>query len=610
MIPKVISLKKSGPTRGHFSEVISYIGRDGQDAKDKGLAPLDASACGVINIEADVDTPEDRAEIAAIMSGTAAGDVLLRKNPVYHVSLSWREGEHPSREQCEAVVKRVMDGLDMGQCEAFWALHRDTDNDHIHLVINRVHPDTLKVAGPPRRDYCVLHLLTREMELAQGWSHAAGYYVTVEPVPGRAQIMRRVDAEKRGLWGKDEEWRPAISQGAARAEHNLGAASFQSWVAGEPAQALQEALALPEASWATAHAALARYGLTIEPKGSGMIVLSTFENDAGASGPVVAKASQLGKWASKAALEKRLGPFVAPSVQQSPPTVVQTYTQAVRAQRLAEWMPKHTSPDPVRAARREERAAARANLIQRFESEQNELRAQRKANAAQLRDVHLQERKALRSELNVQRRALKALPPAQRAVHEALHAKEAAARLEALQLAQAEQRKALYAGIATTRQTRPAVWRAWVEAQARAGDPAAQAALRGIHYQEKKRRRVPDNAIEGEDMEPLRPLTVQSLHAEVDRSRQQITYKDSEGGTRFVDTGPRLVMRDDKAETLEAALRIAAQKYGGQVMISGSAEFRQQAARLATRLNIRVADADLQAVVAGERAHWSRGPQR
>jgi hypothetical protein len=51
---------------------------------------------------------------------------------------------------------------------------------------------------------------------------------------------------------------------------------------------------------------------------------------------------------------------------------------------------------------------------------------------------------------------------------------------------------------------------------------------------------------------------------------------------------------------VEAALRIAEQKYGA-VDITGSAVFREQAARQAARLGIQVRDADLQKVWQDER---------
>ena len=69
----------------------------------------------------------------------------------------------------------------------------------------------------------------------------------------------------------------------------------------------------------------------------------------------------------------------------------------------------------------------------------------------------------------------------------------------------------------------------------------------------------------------------------------------------FRDTGPRIVMRDRSDASLEAALRVAAQKYAGRIEITGSDLFRERAARIATRLGIAVENAELQTIVSEER---------
>ena len=61
------------------------------------------------------------------------------------------------------------------------------------------------------------------------------------------------------------------------------------------------------------------------------------------------------------------------------------------------------------------------------------------------------------------------------------------------------------------------------------------------------------------------------------------------------------MMRDKSDNTLEAALRVAAQKYGGRVQITGSDTFLERTARMATRLGIAVHNADLHALVVEER---------
>jgi len=51
----------------------------------------------------------------------------------------------------------------------------------------------------------------------------------------------------------------------------------------------------------------------------------------------------------------------------------------------------------------------------------------------------------------------------------------------------------------------------------------------------------------------------------------------------------------------EAALRVAAQKYGGRVQLTGSERFRERAARMAIQLGIVVENAELQVVIREER---------
>ncbi|OYV32119.1 MAG: relaxase/mobilization nuclease, partial [Thiomonas sp. 20-64-5] len=205
------------------------------------------------------------------------------------------------------------------------------------------------------------------------------------------------------------------------------------------------------------------------------------------------------------------------------------------------------------------------------------------------------------------RQERKALPEQARqtgqplAVVQSLWALKAAQEREALQKRQAAERKALSA-----RLPRQEVWRKWLEQQAERGDEAALAALRGIRYREQRNKNKAVDGIEGEELDPLRKLTLAGLEAQVDAKRQLVLYRGADGREKFTDTGPRIVMHDKSDESLEAALRMAAQKFGSKVDITGNAEFRERAARQAVRLGIEVVDADLQHVVANERARMQQ----
>jgi hypothetical protein len=263
------------------------------------------------------------------------------------------------------------------------------------------------------------------------------------------------------------------------------------------------------------------------------------------------------------------------------------------------------SGETLRETRAAERAAARKALAERFERERKEgekdLREQQRAV---LRERHQAERKALKATLAEQRRQLfvtaKAAHRWVTPIELALHARERAMRLEVLQKQQREERAALSKSFPT----RAATWRAWLEQQSERGDADAQAALRGIHYQEQRRKKLQDNAIAGaveeEEQQRIKALTVANLKAEIDQRLQWVVYKSLDGNTRLIDQGQRIVVKDSHDDTLEAALRVAAAKYGNRVTITGTAEFRERAARMAVRLGIGVSDDDLQSLVQDE----------
>jgi hypothetical protein len=64
------------------------------------------------------------------------------KKPVYHASLSWAEGDNPSKDQMIDVADGFLDRMGLADHQAVVVAHNDGDHPHIHLMINRVHPET------------------------------------------------------------------------------------------------------------------------------------------------------------------------------------------------------------------------------------------------------------------------------------------------------------------------------------------------------------------------------------------------------------------------------------------------------------------------------------
>lgn len=595
MLAKVITLTHSRAGNG-FAPVLHYLLRVDR-RKGSPYRPTPESGHLHLTQEPYWSAAEDAREYAQDVAAVFDDQVRqcrdrgrFHGNPVYHVAITWREGEHPTLPQVERASRHVMRALGFGESQAVWAIHRDTGNDHVHLVINRVHPTRFTAIDVPWCDYFLLDRCMRELELELGFARSHGPYITVDTEQG-PQIVRmsRAEREARGLLQNGRG--PRLSPGAQRAEHNLAAASFQRWVTGAPSAALQRAVTVRGATWQDAHNVLAEFGCVIEPKGSGMVVTTTLTN----TRVLAAQASLLGRWASKASLERTLGPYVPAAGPHRPVDRNRCYEQFVQRERLVGIRMRGSHDDGERLVRRAERAKARRQLAERFVREQEQLRERRRAERDALRRRQEAERRMLSATHREQRQRLRALPQARRdgALALALWAFVAAREREALQRSQAAERCEL-----TDILPRAEVWRRWLERQAEHGDLAAQAALRGIRYRE--RRKGHQEAIAGDEISAQRPFAVVGLRAEVDAVRHLIIYRRADGSEVFRDVGPRLVLRDKADTSLEAALRIATQKYGGRVRLMGSEPFRERAARMATRLGILVENAELQGIVREE----------
>lgn len=61
---------------------------------------------------------------------------------MYHLSLSLSPGEHLSPGQWSGVVERTLSDLGLGEHQALVIAHRDREHEHVHVMVNRVHPET------------------------------------------------------------------------------------------------------------------------------------------------------------------------------------------------------------------------------------------------------------------------------------------------------------------------------------------------------------------------------------------------------------------------------------------------------------------------------------
>ena len=59
-----------------------------------------------------------------------------------HLSLGWRIGEQPTREQMEAAALDALKAIGMGNAKALFSAHNDEDYAHVHIVASKINPET------------------------------------------------------------------------------------------------------------------------------------------------------------------------------------------------------------------------------------------------------------------------------------------------------------------------------------------------------------------------------------------------------------------------------------------------------------------------------------
>lgn len=491
---------------------------------------------------------------AAEMNAVAAQNARV-KDAVYHIVLSWPANESPTDAQAFECGAHALSAVGMADHQYVFAVHRDTDNAHLHIAVNRVNPNTFRAVYPDR-DYFKLDRAMRELELKYGWQHENGPYAVFER---NGHVVIDWASKSPSTNGK----RPTP---AADMERHADQESLFSYARGEPRKALLSALKNDQLTWRQLHNLLARYGLELREKGQGFAIY-----DLNSAGTTPIKASDMHEELGRARLIKRLGAF-EPS--RSTTSAVLTYDK--------DRPPKR---DPkMREERRQERAQARRELRARY-GEYKSAFVYRRLDPATVRQRFSDIREAARRK----RREIRETVPdaAARNVLYSVVAFETLRERDRLRREIRKERQALNADPTNRRLS----YREWVEQQAATGDSAAIGQLRGFVYSEKRRARElgralanndADGVIHVDDVDPVARNVTNGLHFHVRRDGA-VVYRWGDGRDAFIDLGRRIDVLAKGASdeiSIATALRLAAEKYGGAFELTGSEQFKRRAIAL------------------------------
>ena len=220
----------------------------------------------------------------AIREVEAVQDLNTRttKEKTYHMIVSFRpEDEAKLTEEIFKDIERSFaEALGFEEHQRHCGVHKNTANVHMHVAYNMIHPGKF-TRHEPYRDYDKRDQVCRELEKKYGLAIDVQEQEATEEKPGPRAPVR----------GNDK---------ARTVEAHTGQQSFDSYLK-ERKQVLLEELGKIKL-WRDFHKLCARFGLTFSLRGNGCIFKDKH-------GKHAAKASSVDRQFSKAAMEKRLGPF-------------------------------------------------------------------------------------------------------------------------------------------------------------------------------------------------------------------------------------------------------------------------------------------------------------
>ena len=502
MIAKHVAMNAA--KKSNFAELVQYM-IDGK-GKEERIGDVSVTNC-----------QSDRVDAAILeVINTQCKNTRAISDKTFHLLVSFPPGEEPDGEVLKAIERKLCEGIGFGAHQRVSALHTDTDNLHLHIAINKIHPIRYTIYEP-YNVYYALGAFCEKLEQEYG--------------------LTLVNHTSKNTLSEDH---------ATDMEHHAGIESLLGWIKRECLDQIQAAQ-----SWEALHQVMQVNGLNLHERGNGLVITAL-------DGTTV-KASSVGREFSKTKLEARFGNF-EPSTEISSGRPTKQY-----------------QPKPLRSR------VDTAGLYARYKHEMsamNPLRAVELSRAIQRKQRLIEDAK--RS--GRFKRATLRLIKGQRTTKRILYAQiSLSLRDEICKINQSylNERQAIY------RQYTRLAWADWLKQQAISGDQEALAALRA---------RLVTIGLKGDTVGGEGRQDTEGIQAEQDSITKKGTVFYRVGKTIIRDDGERLkVGRGVTQANLKTVLMMAMERYGQQIKVNGSADFKEQVVQAAATANLPITfdDTDL-----------------
>ena len=306
------------PENDSYGRLAKYLARLDEYADEKEQ-PLMAWCVGCIG-------GDDYREGIEEAIDTQAQNTRIRTNPTYHLVISFRleDEEKLTLEILKDIERRFAEALGLSEHQRHCAVHNDTQNLHLQIAYNLIHPVTHS-RNYHSHDHTKRDRLCRQLEKEYG--------LTVDN-------------------GMENKKREKGNEKAKAIELQQGIESFDTY-AKQFKEQITQALDAAE-NWQDLHKEFARYGLVLKPQNNGLAVKNIHANHG-------MKASELDRHLSKKSLEKRFGAYAAP--------------EKADVQEISRYKGKPIQRSPAQAAlwaEYERETKARATAVEDVKAQQRE----------------------------------------------------------------------------------------------------------------------------------------------------------------------------------------------------------------------------------------------
>ena len=528
---------------------------------------------------------DDPADAAILIQATQAANTRSKAEKTYHFVYSFPPGEQPDLETLHAIEDELCAAIGLDEHQRVSAVHIDTDNLHVHVAINKVHPTGLQNIEPyydqfrlmeacerlevehglqrtfhgleakqrhQNRDIELLPAKAPEQRDSLFREHLRNAYDLSISKPPEAKTLnglRKLSDTRLQRQSADKAEPVRIGAKVASVEAQSGIETLTGYAARELAPAMRQAT-----SWQELHDAAAEHGLEVRQRGAGLVI---GEPDLG----IWAKASNVGRDLSMKALTDRLGPF-QPSERQA----------EAKANRKR-YEPRPRRPDnPTTAGLFNQYQRERQAAILARRQGLDQIKRESAAFNAQVKQWSQTERMLLK---------VAGKGPTKRLMYGTIKQQADASRQKNRQSADAR-RQALF------KQTTMPTWADWLTQQAERGNTEALAVLRD---REERTRRWNGELLTADRADKAKAVVLDKLKPKA-RKDGTMAYSTIDGGM-VIDRKTHVQAQKATTGAALVALELASKRFEGQALIvEGTDEFRLEVAQLAGMHGLKVTFTD------------------